>query len=89
MKQNQPIFLRVIFVIAFLYMSSSLAFSQKADGGVNMNEIKKAKKENQKAAKRAAEYGKKRHLSIQSIETRKRIKKNLKNAEKQHKKQNR
>jgi len=80
---------KTIFVFILLQFCSSSAFSQKADGGVNMNEIKKAKKENQKAAKRAAEYGKKRHLSIQSKETRKRMKSNLKNAEKRHKKQNR
>lgn len=45
-------------------------------------DIKRVKKENEKAAKRAAEYGRKRHLAIQDKATRKRMKKHLKQANK-------
>jgi hypothetical protein len=45
-------------------------------------DVKKMKKENDRAAKRAEAYGRKRHLAIQDKATRKRMKKHLKQANK-------
>jgi hypothetical protein len=48
-------------------------------------EVEKQRKENAQAAKRAQKYGKARHLSIQDKATRKRIKRNLRNSNRQNK----
>jgi hypothetical protein len=48
-------------------------------------EVEKQRKENAQAAKRAQKYGRARHLSIQDKATRKRIKRNLRNSNRQNK----
>lgn len=46
-------------------------------------EIKQVKKENERAARRAAKYGRQRHLAIQDPAVRKRMKKNLRRSNRQ------
>lgn len=46
-------------------------------------EIKRVKKEHEMAVKRAAKYGRKRHLAIQDPAVRKRIKRNLRRSNRQ------
>ncbi|MBL0912069.1 MAG: hypothetical protein IBJ09_06815 [Bacteroidia bacterium] len=55
------------------------SYAQK-EGAVNKREIKRQQKETAKAAKRAYKYGIKRHMSIQSKSTRKRMKRNVNNS---------
>lgn len=74
----------ILFIAAILFfMGSGVVHAQK--GSQIKREVKKQRKENAKATKRAAKFGKQRHMSIQDKATRKRMKKNLRNSKRQHK----
>lgn len=76
-------FILLSTMILFLAAMPKDSFAQKAS--LIKKEVQKQRKENAKATKRAAKYGKKRHMSIQDKATRQRMKKNLRNSKKQHK----
>ena len=80
-------FKKIIFFIILIFIFPVLSFPQfdnKTDKSPaqTQKQIKKLKKQNDKAEKRAAEYGRKRHLAIQEQATRKRMKKNLRRSNK-------
>lgn len=71
-------FILFLTVILFSAGMSVPASAQKASQ--IRREVKKQRKENARASKRAVKYGRARHLSIQDKATRKRIKKNLRDS---------
>lgn len=77
-------FLPIGILTAAPFLSVQSQFNNKGEKSPAQvrREVKKLKKENDKAAKRAEEYGRKRHLAIQDKATRKRMKKNLKKVNK-------
>jgi len=76
-------FILFLAAVLFLFGSPSTAHAQK--GSQIRREVKKQRKENAKATKRAVKYGKARHMSIQDKATRKRMKKNLRDSKRRHK----
>lgn len=87
MKQFSLIILISISFLTLPYAQVSGGDSKTASQ--SRKEIKNLKKENEKAIVRAKKYGKERHLSIQDKATRKRMKKNLKRANKTYGKRRR
>jgi Flp pilus assembly protein TadB len=75
----------ILYLVVFLFLAilPQTSFSQK--GSQIKREVKIQRKQNAKASKRAAKYGKKRHMSIQDKATRKRMKKNLQDSKRRHK----
>ena len=75
-----------LFFITFLVLLFSAQVNLNAQNAKQIKrEVEKQRKENAKAAKRAQKYGRSRHLSIQDKATRKRIKRNLRNSNRQNK----
>lgn len=76
---------RLFFISILLFFFSARMTLHGQNAKQIKREVEKQRKENAKAAKRAQKYGKARHLSIQDKATRKRIKRNLRNSNRQNK----
>jgi uncharacterized protein YdaU (DUF1376 family) len=76
---------RLFFISILLFFFSASMTLHGQNAKQIKREVEKQRKENAKAAKRAQKYGKARHLSIQDKATRKRIKRNLRNSNRQNK----
>ncbi len=75
-----------LFLLLSLFFLLAGAGSLSAQNAKQIKrEVEKQRKENAKAAKRAQKYGKARHMSIQDKATRKRMKQNLRNSNRQNK----
>lgn len=74
----------IVFLTAILFLATGpAALAQK--GSQIKREVKRQRKENARASKRAVKYGKARHMSIQDKATRKRMKKNLRDSKRRNK----
>lgn len=71
-------------VILLLFVSAGGSLAAQNAKQIK-REVEKQRKENARAAKRAQKYGKARHMSIQDKATRKRMKQNLRNSNRQNK----
>jgi Flp pilus assembly protein TadB len=87
MKQFSLVIL--IYMSCISLVTAQVTGSEGKTAAQSRKEIRNVKKENEKAAIRAKKYGKERHLSIQDKATRKRMKKNLKRANKTYGKRRR
>jgi hypothetical protein len=76
---------RLFFISILIFFFSARMMLHGQNTKQIKREVEKQRKENAKAAKRAQKYGKARHLSIQDKATRKRIKRNLRNSNRQNK----
>lgn len=74
----------ILFMTAILFLAG-MPEAQAQKGSQIKREVKRQRKENARASKRAMKYGRARHLSIQDKATRKRIKKNLRDSKKRNK----
>lgn len=75
----------LVFILSVCFMLAGHAEVYAQKGSQIRREVKKMRAQNARASKRAAKYGKKRHLSIQDKATRKRMKQNLRNSNRNNK----
>lgn len=76
------LFFSILAFAPFLAVQSQFTNKGEKSPAQVRRDVKKLKKENDRATKRAEAYGRKRHLAIQDKATRKRMKKHLKQANK-------
>lgn len=73
-----------MFLLTILFLAGTPQV-QAQKGSQIKREVKRQRKENARASKRAIKFGKARHMSIQDKSTRKRIKKNMRDSKKRNK----
>lgn len=77
--------MRFILFMVFILLCATAPVAHAQKGSQIKREVKRQRKENARAAKRAMKYGKARHMSIQDKATRQRMKKNMRDSKRRNK----